>query len=109
VHKNIRLRKVTVFEFLDSDHLPIEFHILHHVRTKILSEPLKEATDWEQIQSIASNLILARIEIKLGVEADKAAHDFTASIASAYRLSTSKITLSELNSNLPGLRQLLKY
>jgi hypothetical protein len=30
----------------------------------------------------------------LGVEADKATRAFTASIASAYRLSTSKITLS---------------
>jgi hypothetical protein len=32
-----------------------------------------------------------------------------ASIASAYRLSTSKITLIDLNSDLPGLDRLLKY
>jgi hypothetical protein len=51
----------------------------------------------------------ARIEIKSGAEADIAAHAFTASIASAYRLSTSKNTLSELNNDLPGLVRLLKY
>jgi hypothetical protein len=48
------------------------------------------------------------IEINSGAEADKAARAFTASLASAYRLSTSKITLSELN-DLPGLDRLLKY
>jgi hypothetical protein len=37
------------------------------------------------------------------------ARDFTASIASAYRLATSKITLTDLNSDLPGLDWLLKY
>jgi hypothetical protein len=57
----------------------------------------------------ASNLISPSIEINSGVEADKAARAFTASVASAYRLSTSKITLSELNSDPPGLDRLLKY
>jgi hypothetical protein len=37
------------------------------------------------------------IEINSGVEADKPALEFTAFIASAYRLSTSKVKLSELN------------
>jgi hypothetical protein len=50
-----------------------------------------------------------RVEISSGVEADKAACAFTASIASAYRLSTIKITLSELNKDIPGLDRLLKY
>jgi hypothetical protein len=40
--------------------------------------------DWEQFQSLASNLISPRIEIKLMVGADKAAREFTASIARAY-------------------------
>jgi hypothetical protein len=35
--------------------------------------------------------------------------DFTACIASAYGLSTFKVTLSDLNSDLPGLDRLLKY
>jgi hypothetical protein len=45
----------------------------------------------------------------LYIHADKAAREFTASIASAYRLSTCKITTSELNSDLPGLDRLLNY
>jgi exonuclease III len=40
VHKNIRLSDVTVSEVLESDHLPIMFHILDHVRTKQISKPL---------------------------------------------------------------------
>jgi hypothetical protein len=63
----------------------------------------------ERFQSLASNLISPRIEINSGVEADTATRDFTAFIASSYRLSTSKITLSELNNDLPGLDRLLKY
>jgi hypothetical protein len=34
VHKNIRLSNVIVSVILDSDHLPIIFHILDHVKTK---------------------------------------------------------------------------
>jgi hypothetical protein len=50
-----------------------------------------------------------RIEINLGLENDKEARDFTASVVSAYSLTTSKFTLSDKNSNLPGLDQLLKH
>jgi hypothetical protein len=35
-------------------------------------------------------------------EADKAASDFTASIASRYTLSTRNITFSDVNQDLPG-------
>jgi hypothetical protein len=73
VHKNIRLSDVTVSEILDSDHLPIMFHILDHVRTKQISQPVEKITNWERFQSLASNLISPRIEINSGVEADKAA------------------------------------
>jgi hypothetical protein len=104
VHTNIRLSNVTV-----SDHLPIIFHILDTVRTLNASAPLEKYIDWERFQSLASNLILPRIEINSGVEADKAARAFTASIASACRLSTTKITLSELNNDLRDLDRLLKY
>jgi hypothetical protein len=52
---------------------------------------------------------LPRIEINLGLEDDKEARDFTASVISAYSLTTSKSTLSDKNSNLPGLNQLLKH
>jgi hypothetical protein len=107
MHKNIRLSNVIVSDILDSDHLPIIFHNLDHVGTKTISAPLEKITDWERFYSLTSNLISPRIEINSGAEADKVAHVFTASIASAYLLSTSKITLSELNNDLPGLDRLL--
>jgi hypothetical protein len=43
-----------------------------------------------------------------GVGTNKAARDFTVSIASACRLSTRKVTLSDLKSDFPGLDHLLK-
>jgi hypothetical protein len=45
----------------------------------------------------------------LGDEANKAAREFNASIASAYRLSTGQIRLSDLNKDLPGLKSLLTH
>jgi hypothetical protein len=47
VHKNIRLSNVITSDILDSDHLPIIFHILDHVRTKNVLAPLQKITDWE--------------------------------------------------------------
>jgi hypothetical protein len=88
VHQNIRLSDVTVSDILDSDHLPIVFHVLDHVIIRNPSEPVEKFTDWERFQSLASDLISPRIEINSGEAADKAASDFTASIASAYRPST---------------------
>jgi hypothetical protein len=52
---------------------------------------------------------ITRIEINSGVEADKAACNFTASIASAYRLATSKVTLSDTNNDIPGLDRPVKH
>jgi hypothetical protein len=109
VHKNIRLSDVTVSEILNSDHLPIMFHILDHVRTKQISEPLEKFTNWERFQSLASNLISLRVEINSRVEADKAVRAFAASIASAYRMLKNKITLSDLNNDILGLDRLLGY
>jgi hypothetical protein len=109
VHQNIRVSDVTVSDILDSDHLPIVFHIRDHVKIRNLSEPVEKYTDWYWCQRLASEIISARIKIKSGVEADKAARDFTASIALAYRLSTSKITLSDINNYLPGLDRLLEH
>jgi hypothetical protein len=43
------------------------------------------------------------------LEADKAARNFTASVASAYRLAASKVTLSYINNDIPGLDRLLKH
>jgi hypothetical protein len=100
VHQNVRLSKVIVSDVLDSDHLPILFHILDHVTTSNLSEPIERFTDWERFQRLASDLVSPKIQINSGVEADEAAREFAAPIVSAYRLSTSKITVSDLNSDL---------
>jgi hypothetical protein len=66
VHKNIRLSNVVVSDILESDHLPIIFHILDHVRTKNVLAPHEKFTDWERFQSLASNLISPRIKINSG-------------------------------------------
>jgi hypothetical protein len=104
VHQNIRLSHVIFSDTLDLDYLPRIFHLLDHVTTKTLSERLEVLTDWEGLHDFASNLISPRIDINSGVEADKAALEFT---ASTYRLSASEIKLSELNSDIPSLGRLL--
>jgi hypothetical protein len=43
------------------------------------------------------------------VEADKTARDFIFSVASAYRLANTKVTLSDINKNLPDVNRLLKH
>jgi hypothetical protein len=108
VRQNTRVSDVTVSDILDSDHLPIIFHILDYVKIRNLSEPIEKFTDWDRFQSLASELISPKIKINLRVEADKAAHVFMASIGLAYKLATSKVTLSHINNDIPGLDQLLK-
>jgi hypothetical protein len=73
-----------------------------------LSEPIEKFTDSDLFQSLVSELISPRMEINSGVEADKESRNFTASIPSAYRLATSKVTLSDINNDMPGLDRLLK-
>jgi hypothetical protein len=109
LHNTVRLSEVTVSGILVSDHLPIVFHLLDHVRTRKFLDLVDKFTDWEWFESLASELVSPRIQINSGEEADKVVCDFTASIASAYRLSTSKITLSCLNKDLLGLKNLLKH
>jgi hypothetical protein len=71
VHKNVRLSEIIVSDILDSGHLPVAFHLLDHVRTRI-----DTLTDWERFQSLASEIISPRIQIKSREEANKAARDF---------------------------------
>jgi hypothetical protein len=94
IHKNIRISNAIVSDILDSDHLPIVFHILDAVRATKVSESLEKFTDWEWFQNLTSNLMSPRHEINFGVEVDKVACVFAASVSSADRLSTSRITLS---------------
>jgi hypothetical protein len=107
VHKNVRLPEVIVCDILDSDHLPIVFHFIVHVRIRNLSDPDDKFIDLEPFQSLASKLISPKLHINSGERADKAGRDFTTFIASVYRLSTSKSTLSGLNNDLFGLESLL--
>jgi hypothetical protein len=109
IHQNVRLSEVIVSDVLDSDHLPILFHILDHDTTRNLSKPIELFTVLDRFQSFESDLVSPRIKINSGVEADNAARDFTATIASAYRLSIYKVILSDLNSDLPSLDLLLKH
>jgi hypothetical protein len=109
IHQNIRVPDDIVSDVLDSDYLPVLFHILDHVKIRNRSVPIEKFTDWNRFQSLASQLISSRIEISSAVEADKAACNFTASIASAYRLATGKVTLSDINNDIPGLDRLLKH
>jgi hypothetical protein len=43
LHQNVRLSEVIVSHVLDSDHLPILFHILDHVTTRNLSDLIEKA------------------------------------------------------------------
>jgi hypothetical protein len=63
VHKNVQLSEIIFSDILDSDHLPVVFQLLDHVRTRNLSDPIDKFTDWEWFQSLASELILLRIQI----------------------------------------------
>jgi hypothetical protein len=47
VTKNIQLSDVTVPDILDSDHLPIFFTILDHVRAKDNLNRVEKFRDWE--------------------------------------------------------------
>jgi hypothetical protein len=109
VHKNLQLPEITVSDILDSDHLPILFNLLDHITTRTLSNRGDKFTDWEWFQRLSSELISPNIQINLREEAHKVACDFTASLTSAYNLSTCKLILSHLNKELPGLESLLKH
>jgi hypothetical protein len=89
-----------VSDILDSDKLPIIFHMLDRVKIRKIHRLGTVSKPYLWIN-------ITQIWIKSGIEADKAARDFTASIASAYRLSTNKITLSDINNDIPGLDRLL--
>jgi hypothetical protein len=82
---------------------------LDHVRTRKVSDLIDKFTNWEMLQSLASEIISPRIQFNSGVEADTAAHDFLAITASACKLLTNKTTLSDLNNDLLGLESLLKH
>jgi len=85
----------------------IIFHVPDHVILRNISVPLETHTDWERFRCLASDLILPRMQIDAVEEAEKAASAFTACTASAYRLSTRKLTLFEPK-QLSGLDHFLR-
>jgi hypothetical protein len=64
VHKNVQLLEVS--DIGDSDHLPIIFHILDHIKTTKLSGQIEKFTYWKQFQSLPPELISPRIQINSG-------------------------------------------
>jgi hypothetical protein len=109
VHKNVRLSEVIVYDILESDHLKIILHLPDHIRSRNPSGPVVKFTDFERFQHLGSELISPEIQIYSEEDADKVACDITASTASAYKIATSKITLSDINNDIPGLENLLKH
>jgi hypothetical protein len=58
---------------------------------------------------LASDLMSPTTQINLVVEVSKVVWDFMSCIASAFRLSTGKVMLPDLNSDLPRLDHQLKH
>jgi hypothetical protein len=94
VHKNIRLSDGNASDILDSDSLPVMFHILDHVKTMCLPEPVETFTDCRLIYYHIEPTLTGRLKAKEAL-------DFTASTASAYRLSARTPIISDLNTDLP--------
>jgi hypothetical protein len=103
VHKDVRLSEV--LDIMDSNHLPIMFCILDHIKAREILDPVEKFTDWERFQSLASALVSPTVEINSCIEADNAARNFAASIASAYRLSTNTKTISDRNRDSSSLER----
>jgi hypothetical protein len=82
--------------------------MLDHFSSGGNSTPVEIHTDWQRFQCIASDQISPENQIHTLEDTEKAARNFAAFIASAYKLSTHKITLSELYEELPELDRLLQ-
>jgi hypothetical protein len=54
VHQIIRVSYIIVSDILDTDFLPIVFHILDHVKIRTLWEPIEKFTDWERSKPFAT-------------------------------------------------------
>jgi hypothetical protein len=85
------------------------FSILDPVRMREALDPAEKLTDWELFQSLASELVSPNIQIHSSNEANKAACDSAASIASAYRISTRKTSILDRKYEIPQLDHLLKH
>jgi hypothetical protein len=66
VVNKISVSDVIVCDILDSDHLPIIFKILVHIKIRNLLEHIEKFTNWNLFLSLASELISPSIEINSG-------------------------------------------
>jgi hypothetical protein len=96
-------------DILFLEHLPVVFHLLDHIKSRNFSDVVDKFTDWERLQSLACGIISRIIQTNSGKTPIKRPATFPFSIASSYRLPTSKITLSDLTKDAPGLESLLKH
>jgi hypothetical protein len=64
--KNVRPSDVTISDILDSNPLPIFLHALNYVKAWNTLNEFETFTDWEQFQSLASELISPKIYIDSG-------------------------------------------
>jgi hypothetical protein len=105
VHQNVRLAEIIVTDILDSDQLPIMLSILDSVGKREALDPVEKLTHWEFVKSLASELISQNIQIHSSNETDEAAYDFAASVASAYRKSTTKTAILDRKYEIPDLEK----
>jgi hypothetical protein len=85
------------------------FSILGPVRTREALAPVEKLTEWELFKSLASEVTSPNIHIHSYNKAYKAAHDFAAAVALAYRLSTKKVTNLDWKYEIHGLDLTLKH
>jgi hypothetical protein len=95
VYRNVLPSDGTASDVLDSHNQPIVFNELDHVNARDISAPDETHTDWERFLSLEYDLISPRIHNEATEETKKLS-------ASVYRLSISKLTLSEINHELPA-------
>jgi hypothetical protein len=95
---------VIVSDVLESNHLPV---FLHFISTGI-SASVETRTDTERFQFLASALNPVLIRTDNVEEDEKAAVTFTVCLYSEYNLSTRKLTVLDLNNELPSLDHLLR-
>jgi hypothetical protein len=102
LHMNVLLSEVIFSDLLEQDHLPIVFLLLDLVRTMNLSDTVDQFTDWERLQMLAAELISPRIQIN-------SRKDLRPLSIRRIDYRQNKITISNLNNDLPGQESLLKH
>jgi hypothetical protein len=85
------------------------FSNLDPVRARETLDSLGKFTDFERFQSLTSGLKCPNIQFHSSEEADKVAHDFSASKVAVYRLSTRKTIILDWIYEVPSKDRLLTH